>query len=158
MLLRRGDGQAARPPKVLAFYTAGGELDHVLFAQQAIRALTANAAAHGYRFAATTDWDTLTDETLKDVTVVIWLNDQAHTAAQRAAFERYMNGGGAWLGFHVRRDSFRAVFPSAKRSPLAQRNPPSGPGIASSSAAAASRRATGHRCRLGSTWTIRRIR
>jgi uncharacterized protein len=89
------------PPKVLAFYTASGELDHVLFAQQAIRALTANAAAHGYRFSATTDWDTLTDETLKDVTVVIWLNDQAHTGAQRAAFERYMNGGGAWLGFHV---------------------------------------------------------
>jgi type 1 glutamine amidotransferase len=88
-------------PKVLAFYTAGGELDHVLFAQQAIRALTANAAAHGYRFAATTDWDTFTDETLKDVAIVIWLNDQPHTAAQRAAFERYMNGGGAWLGFHV---------------------------------------------------------
>jgi uncharacterized protein len=93
--------EAARPLKVLAFYTAAGELDHVLFAQQAIRALTASGAAHGYRFAATTDWDTLTDDTLKDVTVVIWLNAQARTAAQRAAFERYMNGGGAWLGFHV---------------------------------------------------------
>jgi uncharacterized protein len=101
----KADAQAAntdaRPPKVLAFYTAGGELDHVLFAQQAIRALTANADGHGYRFSATTDWDALSDATLADVAIVVWLNDQPHTAAQRAAFERYMNGGGAWLGFHV---------------------------------------------------------
>ncbi len=33
--------------------------------------------------------------------VVIWLNDMPHTPAQRQAFERYMSGGGAWLGFHV---------------------------------------------------------
>ena len=33
--------------------------------------------------------------------MVIWLNDMPHTPAQRQAFERYMNGGGAWLGFHV---------------------------------------------------------
>ena len=49
---------------MLAFYTAGGEIDHVFFAQQAIRTLTANSAAQGYRFVATTDWDTLTDDTL----------------------------------------------------------------------------------------------
>ena len=32
---------------------------------------------------------------------MIWLNDMPHTAAQRLAFERYMGGGGGWLGFHV---------------------------------------------------------
>jgi uncharacterized protein len=89
------------PARILAFYTGGGELDHVLFAQQAIRVLTTNAAAQGYRFTATTDWDALDDTTLRDVTVVVWLNDQPHTPAQRAAFERYMNAGGAWLGFHI---------------------------------------------------------
>lgn len=40
-------------------------------------------------------------ENLKKFQVILWLNDFAHTAEQRAAFEGYMNGGGAWLGFHV---------------------------------------------------------
>ena len=92
--------QAARP-KVLAFFTPGGELDHFLFAQQAMRAFGAAAPAGGYAFAATSDWDALNEANLRDVRVVIWLNDMPHTAAQRLAFERYMGTGGGWLGFHV---------------------------------------------------------
>ena len=38
---------------------------------------------------------------LKDCAVMIWLNDEPHTAEQRTAFEKYMEGGGGWLGFHV---------------------------------------------------------
>ena len=90
---------AARP-KVLAFFTSGGELDHVLFAQQAMRAFVA-AEAGGYAFAATSDWDALNEANLRDVRVVIWLNDMPRTAAQRLAFERYMESGGGWLGFHI---------------------------------------------------------
>ena len=92
---------AATRPRVLAFFTAGGELDHVLFAQQAMRDLTARAADGGYAFAATTEWDDLNDTNLRDVRLIIWLNDMPRTPAQRQAFERYMTGGGAWLGFHV---------------------------------------------------------
>jgi type 1 glutamine amidotransferase len=88
-------------PRVLAFFTAGGELDHVLFAQQAMRALTSKAAEHGYTFSATSSWDDLNDATLRGVQLVIWLNDAPRTPPQRQAFERYMAGGGAWLGFHV---------------------------------------------------------
>jgi type 1 glutamine amidotransferase len=88
-------------PTVLAFFTAGGELDHVLFAQQAMRALGVRAGEGGYAFVATSDWDGLNDANLRDVRLVIWLNDMPHTAAQRQAFERYMTRGGAWLGFHV---------------------------------------------------------
>jgi uncharacterized protein len=88
-------------PRVLAFFTAGGELDHVLFAQQAMRAFAARAADAGYSFAATTEWDDLNDAVLRTVRLVIWLNDMPRTPAQRQAFERYMTGGGAWLGFHV---------------------------------------------------------
>jgi type 1 glutamine amidotransferase len=92
---------AGTRPKVLAFFTAGGELDHFLFAQQAMRALGVRAGEGGYAFVATSDWDGLNDANLRDVRVVIWLNDMPHTAAQRQAFERYMTRGGAWLGFHV---------------------------------------------------------
>lgn len=88
-------------PKILAFFTSGGELDHILFAQQAMRELGAKAAKGGYTFAATSDWDAMNDATLRDARVVLWLNDMPRTAAQREAFERYIAGGGAWLGFHV---------------------------------------------------------
>jgi type 1 glutamine amidotransferase len=92
--------QPARP-KVLAFFTAEGELDHYLFAIQAIRWLAANAPLAGYSFTATSDWDQLSEGGLQDVKLVIWLNDQPHVEAQRAGFRRYMERGGAWLGFHV---------------------------------------------------------
>ena len=93
--------QAEAPrPEVLALFTQGGELDHFLFAQQAMRAFGASAGDGGYAFSATSDWDALNDANLRDVRVVIWLNDMPHTSAQRQAFERYMAGGGAGLGFH----------------------------------------------------------
>src|SRR5258705_12410259 len=77
--------QAARP-KVLAFFTPGGELDHFVFAQQAMRAFVAAAEAGGYAFAATSAWAALNDLNLRDVWVVIWLNDMPHTAAPRRAY------------------------------------------------------------------------
>lgn len=127
---------AAPRPRVLAFFTAGGELDHVLFAQQAMRALTAGAADGGYAFAATTDWEALNDTNLRDVGLVIWLNDMPRTPAQRQAFERYMAGGGAWLGFHV--SGFgTAAWPWFTEFMGVAGSPP----------------ATGHRCRRASTST-----
>jgi type 1 glutamine amidotransferase len=87
--------------KVVAFFTVSGERDHFLFAQQAMRAIGANAVTGGYTFAATSDWDALSDTDLRDVGIVIWLNDMPRTPAQRQAFERYMKEGGGWLGFHV---------------------------------------------------------
>ena len=92
---------AAIRPRVLAFFTVAGELDHYLFAQQAMRAFGAKADEGGYSFTATSDWDALNEANLRDVRVVIWLNDMPHTPPQREAFEHYMTGGGAWLGFHI---------------------------------------------------------
>lgn len=88
-------------PKILAFFTSGGEIDHVMFAQEAARVFTLGAQAGGYRFAATSDWDAMNDATLKDVAVVVFLNDQPRTPAQREAFQRYMEKGGRWMGFHI---------------------------------------------------------
>jgi type 1 glutamine amidotransferase len=88
-------------PKVLAFYTLGGEIDHLMYAQEAAKVFAANAAKGGYSFAATTDWSAMNDTNLKDVKVVVFLNDQPHTPEARAAFQRYMEHGGGWMGFHI---------------------------------------------------------
>ena len=94
-------------PKVLAFFDTGGEIDHQFFTRDAIQAFGADAKAGGYSFAATSDWDVMSDAGLKDVKVVMFFNDQPHTPAQREAFRRYMDNGGRWVGFHG------AGFPSA---------------------------------------------
>lgn len=86
---------------VLAFYSEKTEPDHVQFAQQAVRFLRERAASEHFTFEATTDWQYLNDERLKTCQLVIWLNESPTEAEQRRAFERYIERGGAWLGFHA---------------------------------------------------------
>ena len=89
-------------PKVLAFFTRRRRARSLSCSRsRRCGRSAASAGDGGYAFAATSDWDALNDANLRDVRVVIWLNDMPHTPAQRQAFERYMAGGGAWLGFHV---------------------------------------------------------
>ncbi len=87
--------------KALAFYSETTEPDHVQFAQDALRFLAACAVKDHFTIEATTRWEDLNDERLKDYQLVIWLNESPTRAEQRGAFERYMQHGGAWLGFHA---------------------------------------------------------
>jgi type 1 glutamine amidotransferase len=93
----------AQTPKyrVLAFYSAKVESDHVDFAKDAIEFYTKIAIEKGFAFDTTQNWDMLNTENLKSYKVVVWLNDFPHTDVQRQAFEKFMENGGGWLGFHV---------------------------------------------------------
>jgi uncharacterized protein len=86
---------------VLAFYTDKGEPDHVVFAEQAIAFFRDASKRDGFAFDCTTNWDQWNAERLKGSQLVVWLNDFPKTPVERAAFEQYMDRGGAWLGFHV---------------------------------------------------------
>lgn len=86
---------------VLAFYSTNVEKDHVLFADQAMKYYAALAKKEDFDFAITSNWDDLNETRLKDVQVVLWLDDFPQTAKQRAGFEQYMSHGGGWLGFHI---------------------------------------------------------
>jgi len=87
--------------RVLAFYTDKGEPDHIDFAKQALPFFAELARKNNFQFESTTRWEDLNLEKLKDIQLVLWINDFPKTTEQRAAFENYMNHGGAWLGFHV---------------------------------------------------------
>jgi uncharacterized protein len=93
----------AQPPrfKVLGFYSTTVEPDHVQFAEAALKFFAARAASDNFTFDSTTDWGRLNDGYLKAYQVVIWLNDSPTNEEQRRSFQRYMENGGAWLGFHV---------------------------------------------------------
>ena len=77
------------------------EPDHVLFAEGALKFFAACAAKDGFEFNATTNWESLNDADLKSYQVVVWLDDSPTNSGQRRAFQRYMENGGAWLGFHA---------------------------------------------------------
>jgi uncharacterized protein len=87
--------------RVLAFYSDTTEPDHIQFAKDAVKFLTERAANESFTFEATSRWEDLNDERLKGYQLVIWLNESPSKAEQRSAFQRYIEQGGAWLGFHA---------------------------------------------------------
>jgi YVTN family beta-propeller protein len=87
--------------KVLAFYSEATEPDHVQFAHDAVKFLTEQVAKEHFTFESTDKWEDLSDERLKGYQLVIWLNESPSKTEQRRAFERYIEHGGAWLGFHA---------------------------------------------------------
>ena len=88
------------PSRVLLFFSLNVEADHVLFATQAMQYLAELGDRQGFRVDATSNWLDMNEENLKQYRLVVWLN-AIPPAAQQTAFERYMESGGGWLGFHV---------------------------------------------------------
>jgi uncharacterized protein len=103
VVLCRSIPSGAQPPrfKVLAFYSTSVEPDHVQFAEAALKFLAARAASDNFTLDSTTNWERMNDAFLKAYQVVVWLNDSPTNGEQRRSFQRYMENGGAWLGFHV---------------------------------------------------------
>jgi type 1 glutamine amidotransferase len=106
MLLGHGVAGAQKPTnapafKVLAFYSTDVEPDHVRTAKDALAFYQDLAAKNNFVFDVTTDWAKLNENDLKPYGLILWLNNCPQTAKQRAAFEKYMEHGGGWLGFHV---------------------------------------------------------
>jgi YVTN family beta-propeller protein len=87
--------------RVLAFYSPKAELDHVQFAESALKFFAGAAAKDNFTFDSTTDWADLNAANLKKYQIVVWLTDSPNSAEQRRTFQQYMESGGAWLGFHA---------------------------------------------------------
>lgn len=95
-------GRAQRPEfKVLAFYSKNVERDHVDFAKNLRSFMNDLSDERNFTFDVTTDWTNLNDTLLRNYQVVMWINDFPHTEAQRKSFQKYMENGGGWIGFHV---------------------------------------------------------
>jgi uncharacterized protein len=98
-----------KPIEVLAIYTLNNpDLAHVSYVTEANEWFPSVAAANHFTYQATTDWEILKTVTPAVGRVVLFLDDKPDDATQRAAFEAYMEGGGAWLGCH-----FAAYTPDA---------------------------------------------
>lgn len=87
--------------KVIAFYNGTWDAAHISFVQEANRWFPTIAAQYNFSYEATNNWNNLNANFLSQYQVVLFLDDLPAGAAQRAAFQQYMQNGGAWMGFHV---------------------------------------------------------
>jgi len=86
--------------RVLAFHTIDVEPDHFQFAVDALKLLGKFAEKDNFILDSSTSWNDLREEKLQQYQLVVWLNDSPKEPQQRLVFQKYMEHGGAWLGFH----------------------------------------------------------
>ncbi len=106
-----GNAQTKAPKfKVIAFYTGKNDQAHVSYVRESLKWFPETAASNNFSFEATTDWDSMNDVFLSKYQVVIFLDTRPEKPQQRAAFQKFMEEGGAWMGFHF---AAFALTPSA---------------------------------------------
>jgi len=86
--------------KVIAFYTAREDQAHISFVHEANRWFPSMAKRYHFVYDSTNNWDNLNTSFLSRYQVVIFLDTRPEQTTQRDAFEKYMENGGAWMGFH----------------------------------------------------------
>ena len=88
------------PFKVLAFYTAKNDQAHISFVHEANRWFARIATQNNFSYDSTSNWGLLNGRSLSKYQVILFLDTRPEDPAQRAAFQAYMEHGGAWMGFH----------------------------------------------------------
>jgi len=96
--------------KVLAFYTGKNDQAHISFVREANNFFQTISADNNFTYDSTSDWSKLNTEYLSGYQVVLFLDTRPETQEQRTAFQKYMENGGAWMGFHF---AAFALTPSA---------------------------------------------
>jgi hypothetical protein len=86
--------------KAIAFFTAREDQAHISFVHEANQWFPATAKKYHFAYDTTSNWNNLNAEFLAHYQVIIFLDTRPDDAAQRAAFEKYMEDGGGWMGFH----------------------------------------------------------
>jgi len=92
-------GQKARF-SVIAFYTAKNDQAHISYVHEANKWFAQQAAEGRFIYDSTNDWTNLNPEFLTKYQVVIFLDTRPEDPAPREAFQKYIENGGAWMGFH----------------------------------------------------------
>ena len=97
----QGPAQKHSPAfKVIAFYTERNDLAHISFVHEANKWFPKMAAEYNFTYDSTNDWTKLNTKFLSQYQVVLFLDTRPDAPEQREAFKKYMEGGGAWMGFH----------------------------------------------------------
>ncbi|WP_409014310.1 ThuA domain-containing protein [Dyadobacter sp. CY326] len=96
--------------KVIAFFTGKNDRAHVSFVGEANKRFPEMARQNNFTYDSTSNWNNLNDAFLAKYQVVLFLDTRPETPSQREAFQKYIEKGGGWLGFHF---AAFALTPSA---------------------------------------------
>jgi len=86
--------------RILAFYSLKSEEAHLSFVYEACAWFKQFALEHNATFDSTSNWNNINSKNLTRYKVVIFLDSRPEAPEQRKAFEKYMESGGGWMGFH----------------------------------------------------------
>jgi hypothetical protein len=86
--------------KVIAFFTSRADLAHISYVREANKWFYQTASKHNFIYDSTNNWGNLNAEFLSKYQVVLFLDTRPEDPTQREAFRKYMENGGAWMGFH----------------------------------------------------------
>ena len=86
--------------KVIAFFTSRNDKAHISFVHEANKWFSNVADRNNFTYDSTNNWNDLNSEFLSHYQVIIFLDTRPDSLPQREAFQKYMENGGAWMGFH----------------------------------------------------------
>ncbi|MGN7811501.1 ThuA domain-containing protein [Flavobacterium sp. 22076] len=86
--------------KVIAFYTAKNDQAHVSFVHEANKWFPKIAQENHFVYDSTSNWNNLNARFLANYQVVLFLDTRPEAPEQREAFQKYMENGGGFIGFH----------------------------------------------------------
>ncbi|WP_433763373.1 ThuA domain-containing protein [Flavobacterium ginsenosidimutans] len=86
--------------KIIAFYTAKNDQAHISFVHEANKYFPKLAAENHFQYDSTSNWDNLNAKFLAKYQVVLFLDTRPEKKEQREAFQKYMENGGGFIGFH----------------------------------------------------------
>ncbi|MCH5222822.1 MAG: ThuA domain-containing protein [Muribaculaceae bacterium] len=87
--------------KALLYYSENVEEAHKEFAKDAIDFFTRLTDGDGYILEITTSLRNYDYDSLKDFNTIIAVNISPSDPEERLLFEKYMENGGGWIGFHA---------------------------------------------------------
>ena len=96
--------------RVVAFYSGINDAAHVSYVKEANQWFSTISKTYNFEFDSTNNWNNMNDGFLKNYDVVVFLDTRPDSLTQREAFQRFMENGGGFLGFHF---SGFALTPSA---------------------------------------------
>jgi uncharacterized protein len=86
--------------KVIGFYTAKNDQAHITFVHEANKWFSKIASSQHFHYDSTSNWDNLNEKFLSQYQVVLFLDTRPEILTHRKAFQKYMENGGGWIGFH----------------------------------------------------------
>ncbi len=86
--------------RVISFYTGREDQAHISFTHEAHRFFSKLAVENNFVYDSTNNWKNMNDEFLRNYQVIILLDTRPESKEARGAFQKFMEKGEAYMGFH----------------------------------------------------------